>query len=154
MLAAFLIAERGCVSCCRRAVEQWFFRHAFTPNRWLAGSRRDIKGSGDNPLAICDSQSQSYALGSDEIEIAIMKTVPMACLTVFALWIGYSLGYHQGAQNEETAWLSTHVIPDRTDGDVFCYRNPHSGPVHNSLGIATVNRPDPRTYKQYGHVLP
>lgn len=78
----------------------------------------------------------------------------MACVTaLLALWIGYSLGYNQGSRDEETAWLSTHVRPDKADGDLVCYRNPHIARLHENLGIAPINRPDPRTYKKYEPVL-
>jgi len=80
-----------------------------------------------------------------------------------ALWLGYALGYRRGAQCERRAWESTQEVtlrPDtRTSGGpartrVF-YTNPHAGAfVWSSPGLAVVNQPDPRIYRQYEHPLP
>ncbi len=72
------------------------------------------------------------------------------------LFFGYSLGYRQGTREEKQAWLSTaEVGPDKADGPLFCYRNPHVGiAVWRSRGLPPVNRPDPRALQQYEHLSP
>ena len=77
-------------------------------------------------------------------------------VVVLALWVGYSLGYRQGAKNEERAWSSTAQIEKSDKPDLkIVYRNPHTGIiVASSRGKAPVNVPDPRIYRQYEHSRP
>jgi len=95
---------------------------------------------------------------------------------VVALWLGYALGYHRGARGERLAWESTlqvdlypyttangavsmAVSALRTNAwpirDRFLYTNPHGAVLFSySPGAAVVNRPDPRTYRQFEHPQP
>ena len=92
-------------------------------------------------------------------EGAIMKKLAGVCFAmVLTLWAGYLLGYHQGTRDEERAWLSSEPgTPDRTDGQLVAYRNPHVGTgwVHwDWEGMPRENRPDPRVYRQYEGLAP
>lgn len=82
-----------------------------------------------------------------------------AVLTVLAMWLGYYLGHHAGAQEERRAWLATEqILPEPTPRVVggrpaiqtsrltrTFYTNPHSGQTFiPSPGRLPQNRPDPR----------
>jgi hypothetical protein len=81
--------------------------------------------------------------------------------------LGYALGYHQGARGERLAWESTLQVDlaphTGTTGSNaawvirhrFLYTNPHGGlRIGIAPGLAAVNRPDPRIYRQFEHALP
>jgi hypothetical protein len=91
-------------------------------------------------------------------------------LAVLAMWVGCSLGYHRGMQDERRAWEATRVMAlykedaplpdrgkltilgptdkvmlDRHDHLRFYYTNPRSGIIGYAAYRRTENRPDPRT---------
>lgn len=85
---------------------------------------------------------------------------------VVALWLGYALGYHQGARGERLAWESTrrvdlpaHTVTTSSNAgwamrNRIFYANPHGGVfVSSSPRLAVVNRPDPRIYRQFERPL-
>jgi hypothetical protein len=93
-------------------------------------------------------------------KILNMRTIGAAAvLAVFALWLGYYLGYHNGVEQERRAWLATEeTLPDPkptvTTGRPAIqtsrwtrtfYRNPYvGGTMFVGSGPAPVNAPDPR----------
>jgi hypothetical protein len=83
------------------------------------------------------------------------RIMAIIALTVVAFWAGLSLGYHEGVNNEQRAWLSTaqDENPDTRDVAVV-YKNPHSRIHVSGLGGRVVNRPDPRTFEKYGRSQP
>jgi hypothetical protein len=93
---------------------------------------------------------------------SIMKksSIVAAVLVLLALWIGISVGYHDGVRAERLLWEATAQVeppgvalednPVRT-----VYRNPRSGPMLTvSVGKPMINGPDPRTYLQYPGLRP
>jgi hypothetical protein len=76
-------------------------------------------------------------------------------LALFTFWAGLSLGYHEGVNNEQRAWFSTAQVERTDQGDSkIVYTFPHTRVSVNWLGRAAANRPDPRSYKKYGHFEP
>lgn len=87
--------------------------------------------------------------------VAMKKTVLMSGLALFTFWVGLSLGYHEGVNNEQRAWFSTAQVERSDQGDSkIVYTFPHTKVSVNWLEPAAANRPDPRTYKKYGHFEP
>ncbi len=89
------------------------------------------------------------------MDASIMKNHWMtSLLVVLALWVGYTLGYRQGARNEERAWVATAPLKDMND-EPRLYKNPHTVLIAVSEPDQdTVNRPDPRTCEPYERSLP
>lgn len=89
-------------------------------------------------------------------------------LVALALWVGISVGYHDGMREERMLWEATAQSerkgtvtlenePARLEPGGFAYRNPRAfaTPITTvSAGRAMVNVPDPRTYLQYQGLRP
>ena len=88
---------------------------------------------------------------------------------VLMLWLGYSLGYHNGLREERRAWEATEqtslvAVTNKGRPTIqssrHSYSNPHLLPLYHiaePTGRAAemrINQPDPRTAQQYEHSSP
>jgi hypothetical protein len=94
-----------------------------------------------------------------------MKKMCIAIVLVaLALWVGISVGYHDGMREERMLWEATAQSEQKgivtleneparheTEPGRFAYRNPHLGVVAQTSAwrVWVMNVPDPRTYRQF-----